>query len=173
MDREVCWSNAACADSPYGLIARHSKQLRNFANASRQLGSSVGILSSAFHLRERLAQVLYLFRENAADLFPRKVSRQKIEQPPSSIDGARRKRKRSAKHGAPHVARPIILEEHDAEEFPNQLEMLAKDVQTFLKSLNEFPEFTDEVVNNSINSFEADLNVSFQTTRSPNFLTVM
>lgn len=104
-------------------------------------------------------QVLFLFRENAADLFPRKISRQKIEQPPPSADGYRRKRKRNAKR-APQVARPIILEDHDAEEFPTQLEMLAKDVQTFLKSLNEFPEFTDEVVNNSINSFEADLNVS-------------
>ena len=117
-------------------------------------------------------QVLFLFRENAADLFPRKVSRQKIEQPPPSADddGYRKKRKRNAKR-APQVARPIILEEHDAEEFPSQLEKLAKDVQTFLKSLNEFPEFTDEVVNNSINSFEADLNVSIATLRKSHLLT--
>ncbi|KAG1850769.1 hypothetical protein C8R48DRAFT_778114 [Suillus tomentosus] len=50
------------------------KELRNFANAARQLGSSVGILSSAFRLRERLTKLLLLFRENAATLFPRKIS---------------------------------------------------------------------------------------------------
>jgi hypothetical protein len=48
-------------------------KLRNLSNAARQLGSSVGILSSAYHLRERVAQILHLFHENAADLFPRKV----------------------------------------------------------------------------------------------------
>jgi hypothetical protein len=36
------------------------KELRNFANASRQLGSSAGVISSTFHLRERLAIVSYL-----------------------------------------------------------------------------------------------------------------
>jgi len=34
---------------------------------------------------------------------------------------------------------------------------LATDVTTFLKCLNEFPEFTDEAVNASIMSFEGDL----------------
>ena len=126
-------------------------------------------------------QVLFLFRENAADLFPRKVSRQKIEQPPTSADGPdtfRRKRKRNAKR-APQVARPIILEEHDPEEFPSQLEMLAKDVQTFLKSLNEFPEFTDEAVNSAILSLEGDLKVCGQLSiacvprNSPDWLIVL
>ena len=35
----------------------------------------------------------------------------------------------------------------------------ANDIKSFLKSLNEFPEFTDEVVNSSMNAFEADLKV--------------
>lgn len=48
----------------------------------------------------------------------------------------------------------------DVEDFPEQLEEFAKDIKTFLKSLNEFPEFTDEAVNNSMNYFEADLKVS-------------
>ena len=43
------------------------------------------------------------------------------------------------------------------EDFPEQLEEFAKDIKTFLKSLNEFPEFTDEAVNSSMNAFEADL----------------
>ena len=51
--------------------------------------------------------------------------------------------------------------EVDVEEFPQQLQAFAVDIANFLKSLNEFPEFTDEVVNNSMNSFEADLKVSY------------
>ena len=64
--------------SPTDFVCRSGllsldKELRNFSNAARQLGSSVGILSSSFHLRERLTFIGYLFRENAADLFPRKI----------------------------------------------------------------------------------------------------
>lgn len=58
-----------------------------------------------------------------------------------------------------HVPRPTISENLDAEDFPDQLEQLAKDVKTFLNCLNEFPEFTDEAVNASILSFEGDLRV--------------
>ncbi|KAH6908348.1 quinon protein alcohol dehydrogenase-like superfamily [Coprinopsis sp. MPI-PUGE-AT-0042] len=139
------------------------KELRNFANASRQLGSSVAILASGFHLRERLAQLLYLYRENAADLFPRKlshVSRDAINSIPTSvIPGRRKKRTRMMRGKAPHlhVPRPTISENLEAEDFPDQLEQLAKDVRTFLNCLNEFPEFTDEAVNASILSFEGDL----------------
>ncbi|THH11432.1 hypothetical protein EW145_g659 [Phellinidium pouzarii] len=123
------------------------RELRNFANASRQLGSSVGILSSAFHLH----------------LFPRRVQRQSAE---SYVDQRNRTEDFSAASGKqnarlkkplPHVARPLLPKEIDVEEFPTQLEAFADDVVTFLKSLNEFPEFTDEAVNNSMNSFEADL----------------
>lgn len=174
LDREVS-DMAVLASSAVPTIC----QLRNFANASRQLGSSVGLLSSAFHLRERIAQVLYLFHENAADLFPRKVQHHPIEVPeaisrtnsslspitPAEKPSAKRtwpgKKQRRKPHRAPpqHVARPVILEHVDPESTPHQLEMLARDVMTFLNSLNEFPEFRDEAVNNSIESFEADLKV--------------
>lgn len=59
-----------------------------------------------------------------------------------------------------HVPRPTVSENLDPEMFPEQLEALAKEVTTFLKCLNEFPEFTDEAVNTSILSFEGDLKVS-------------
>lgn len=59
----------------------------------------------------------------------------------------------------PHVARPTVTENLDLEFFPQQLEALSADVTTFLKCLNEFPEFTDEAVNASITSFEEDLKV--------------
>ncbi|TFK73519.1 WD40 repeat-like protein [Pluteus cervinus] len=132
------------------------KELRNFANAARQLGSSVAILSSAFHLRERLAQILFLYHENAADLFPRKI----IHLSRDTIDSKRirRSKQRAIKTKTPpHVARPIVTENLDPEKFPEQLDALAKDVITFLNCLNEFPEFTDEAVNASILAFEGDL----------------
>ncbi|KAI0296480.1 hypothetical protein BC826DRAFT_1005402 [Russula brevipes] len=130
------------------------KELRNFSNAARQLGSSVAILSSAFHLRERLAQIVWLFRENAADLFPRKVSHQSLE-PAVKPDVPGRKRARSK--APPHVRRPLVLEKLDPEDFPDQLELFARNVITFLHCLNEFPEFTDEALNASILAFEGDL----------------
>lgn len=51
------------------------------------------------------------------------------------------------------------MESLDAEDFPYQIGMLARDVITFLDCLNEFPEFTDEAVNSSILSLEGDLKV--------------
>ncbi|EPQ52299.1 WD40 repeat-like protein [Gloeophyllum trabeum ATCC 11539] len=131
------------------------KELRNFANSARQLGSSVGILSSSFHLRERLVQILFLFRENAADLFPRKVTRQSRDALVNPNSRYTRKRvKRKAPH---HIVRPAVFDNLDPEDFPAQLEMFAKDVMTFLKCLNEFPEFQDEAVNASIKALHGDL----------------
>lgn len=60
----------------------------------------------------------------------------------------------------PHAANPGVLEDLDAEDFPQQLEGFADDVITFLDCLNEFPEFTDEGVNASITSLEGDLKAS-------------
>ncbi|KAJ6588705.1 hypothetical protein B0H19DRAFT_1367253 [Mycena capillaripes] len=141
-------------------IENLDKQLRNFANATRQLGSSVAILSSAFHLREQIAQILFLYRENAADLFPRKIShasREHIADP--KIKGRRRaKSAKVARYSAPpHVARPAIDENLDLEKFPEQFESLANNIVTFGRCLNEFPEFTDDAINASITSFEGDL----------------
>ncbi|KAJ7640788.1 WD40 repeat-like protein [Mycena polygramma] len=141
-------------------IEHLDKQLRNFANATRQLGSSVAILSSAFHLREQIAQILFLYRENAADLFPRKIShvaRENTADP--KIKGRRRtKSEKAARYRAPpHVARPAIDENLDLEKFPEQFEALANNIVTFGRCLNEFPEFTDEAINASITSFEGDL----------------
>jgi len=59
-----------------------------------------------------------------------------------------------------HIVRPIVHEDIDVEDFPDQMEYFAKDIATFLNCLNEFPEFTDEAVNTSILSFERDLQVS-------------
>ncbi|KAG2337636.1 WD40 repeat-like protein [Suillus weaverae] len=123
------------------------KELRNFANAARQLGSSVGILSSGFRLRERLAKLLFLFRENAATLFPRKISRQPREAP---IIHEWTERRRTDNQ-------PLSKAHPDPESFPDQFAGFAEDVVTFLNCLNEFPEFTDDAVNRSMRAFECDL----------------
>jgi hypothetical protein len=52
------------------------------------------------------------------------------------------------------------LDKLDLEDFPQQLELFASDLSTFLYSLNEFPEFTDKAVDAPIIAFEDDLRVS-------------
>ncbi|KAI0783765.1 WD40 repeat-like protein [Abortiporus biennis] len=135
-------------------ITNLDRELRNFANAARQLGSSVGILSSSFHLRERLAQILFLFRENAADLFPRKISHQSRD---SIVNPNTHFKRTKDSRAAGLIVNPTVVSNIEAEDIPNQLKWFAADVRTFLDCLNEFPEFTDEGVNSSILSLEGDL----------------
>ena len=140
-------------------------QLRTCVNAARQLGSSVAILASVFQLRDRLAQISFLFRENAADLYPRKVLRFQRESlvGKSKIPRRRLTRSRAAplEHGRrSSPARRMELDKLDLEDFPQQLELFASDLSTFLYSLNEFPEFTDKAVDAPIIAFEDDLKVS-------------
>lgn len=118
------------------------------------MGSSVGILSSSFSLSGRLAQILHLFRENAADLFPQKVHRERREERPTlpTWTDTRNKRRRAPSH--------VHVEDmKDPEDFPIQMELFAKDVTTFVDCLNDFPEFKDTALNSSIRSLEADLKV--------------
>lgn len=145
-----------------------------------QLGSSVAILSSAFHLRGQIAQILFLYRENAADLFPRKLShapRETIVTPKGKGKRRTKNAKVSRAHysAPPHISRPTIDENLDLvshliftaghsmmaqqEKFPDQFEALANNLVTFGRCLNEFPEFNDEAINASITSFEGDLKV--------------
>ena len=53
----------------------------------------------------------------------------------------------------------VELDKLDLEDFPQQLELFASDLSTFLCSLNEFPEFTDKAVEAPIIAFEDDLKV--------------
>ncbi|KAF7318793.1 Catabolite degradation [Mycena chlorophos] len=141
-------------------IDQLDKQLRNFANATRQLGSSVAILSSAFHLRGQIAQILFLYRENAADLFPRKITHlARAEADATKTKGRRRSKPKLGRTqtAPPHISRPIIDDTLELEKFPEQFHSLASNLRTFGRCLNEFPEFTDEAINASLASFEGDL----------------
>lgn len=121
----------------------------------------MAILASAYHLRERLAQLLFLYQENAAKLFPRKVHHVAKDTVGDSPTTRRRPGLRRVKGKTQlHVPRPTVSENLCPEKFPEQLESLAEEVTNFLRCLNEFPEFTDEVVNASILNFEGDLRVS-------------
>ncbi|KAI0250713.1 WD40-repeat-containing domain protein [Lactifluus subvellereus] len=132
------------------------KELRTCVNAVRQLGSSVAILASVFQLRDRLTQISFLFRENAADLYPRKV----LRLPRESLAGRSKfPRRRLARLHAPLARgrRRLEFDKLDLEDFPQQLELFASDLSTFLCSLSEFPEFTDKAVDAPIIEFEDDL----------------
>ncbi|KAF7986338.1 hypothetical protein HWV62_35326 [Athelia sp. TMB] len=136
------------------------KELRNFSNATRQLGSSVGILSSVFQLRERLARILSLFRANASCLFPRKIQRQSRENhiiKPTFRAYYKKKRSKSPSLSA----KPLPPSDDLGTEFPEQLGQFSVDLVSFLNFLgckkNDFPEFKDEAVNASILDFEGDL----------------
>lgn len=122
----------------------------------------MAILSSVFRLRERIAQLLFLCRENAADLFPRKISH--LARESATIDQGVESREsknlwRKSRKVRAHVPRPIIAEGLDLEGLPDVLQDLAEDVKTFLNRLDEFPEFTDDAVNGLLLSFERDLKV--------------
>ncbi|KAG6332928.1 hypothetical protein ID866_6161 [Astraeus odoratus] len=127
-------------------------ELCNFANAARQLGSSVGILSSAFRLRERFTNIVFLFRENASSLFPRRIARhpREVLLNPDLIDNDTRR-------AGWRRTRPLAEDSLPVETLPFQFESLATDVKNFLDCLNEFPEFTDVAVNQSMKEFEGNL----------------
>jgi hypothetical protein len=65
----------------------------------------------------------------------------------------------SLERGGRRSLERMELDKLDLEDFPQQLELFASDLSTFLYSLNEFPEFTDKAVDASIIAFEDDLKV--------------
>lgn len=121
-------------------------ELLSFGNAVRPLGSSVGLISSAWHLRVRLQQILHLFRENAADIFPEKVKHEQAEAaPPSSSRKTSMERAARRPTQDPRLSRAIHLGlsnmNSDLEAFPDQFRLLAKDLLSFLHSLHDTPEY--------------------------------
>ncbi|CAE7180293.1 unnamed protein product [Rhizoctonia solani] len=126
-------------------------QLQTFANAIRQLGSSVGLLNATYYLRGSLIQIEHLFRENAADLFGNEIPRKR-----ESRDGSQRSAK--AERGRVHTGmRPQFKPFKDIERLPEEMDKLAQQIHVFVNRLNDIPEFTDELVNASFMSFASDL----------------
>ncbi|KAF8997101.1 hypothetical protein BDQ17DRAFT_1391948 [Cyathus striatus] len=142
------------------------KELHTFSNAALQLGGSGAIIWSCFHLHARLANILFLYNNNAAQLFPRKVSPTLTSRSPGAEFPFERRRRLGVKNRRykrpSHVLNvPVDTSENlDPENFPDQLEELSEDVATLFNCLTEFQEFTNEGVNiaiQDIKAFEIDL----------------
>ncbi|CAE6356848.1 unnamed protein product [Rhizoctonia solani] len=134
-------------------------KLDSFANAVRQLASSAGLLNATNHLRGRLPRIQRLFQDNASGLFdiiPRVVDS-------TSPPNAHRRRSSGKRRNTGESMRqnPQSME---INAFPDELELLAKDLETFVHHLMDVPEFTDEsvhttheAVNVSVIAFAKDL----------------
>ncbi|KAG1735358.1 WD40-repeat-containing domain protein, partial [Suillus paluster] len=135
-------------------VERLDKELRNFDNGTRQLGSSAALLLAASRLRERLVRLLFIFRENTAKLFPRRIARQSRDTlvNPNIMD------RRGKVHHEPLQFQTFMTEDGFAtESIPKEFEGFAGDLRMLLHSLNDFPEFRDDAVNTSINAFVGEL----------------
>ncbi|KAF5391042.1 hypothetical protein D9757_003978 [Collybiopsis confluens] len=132
------------------------QELSNFSIAARRMGSSAAIIFSASRLRTRLANLLYLYRLNAADLYPRKIRRPAAVAGPDNTDedSKRPPFRRTPRLYSKHGVLPTVDASSGVEEFPAQFRALGEEVARFLNCLNEFPEFIDEALNASISSFE-------------------
>ncbi|KDN36122.1 hypothetical protein RSAG8_11069, partial [Rhizoctonia solani AG-8 WAC10335] len=129
-------------------ISSLDRQIQSFANAIRQLGSSVGLLNATYYLRGSLIQIEHLFRENAADLFSNEIQRKR-----ESRDGSLRSAK--AERDRIHTGmRPQFKPLRDIEKLPEEMDSSSHNKYT---CLNDIPEFTDELVNASFVSFASDL----------------
>ncbi|VDC07917.1 unnamed protein product [Peniophora sp. CBMAI 1063] len=128
--------------------------LRNFSNSARLLGSPVDILSSTYHLRERLTVIRYLFRENAAHLFPQKISHAPEESlhRPAIPD---RRRSQSRIHS--NTRRLPVLDPPAQEDLPKELDTLARNMISFLLDFNDLLDYPDEALNLPVMAFEEDL----------------
>ncbi|KAF8623367.1 hypothetical protein AX17_007445 [Amanita inopinata Kibby_2008] len=134
------------------------KELHNFANAARQLGSSVAVLTYTFKLRERLARVLYLYRENAATLFPRYVTRRDREgliytQHPSRNSKKSTGTSNDLKTGRGSMTIKILK----PEDLPAELGALGNDIDAFCDSLTVFPDLLDSAISETFDSFQTDV----------------
>ena len=143
-------------------------QLHDFAIAANQLGCSVGILLGAYMLRCSLTQILSLFRENAADLFPEKIRHRK----PSTSTGS--SPDLATESTWPPTAglsinnllapRPIADPEVNSSLFPDHMRFFAQNLSKFAEALGEYgPEFEDEAFKAAIASLQGNVEVSLHT----------
>lgn len=139
-------------ESAFGAFQRQTieldRELRQLSNAARQLGSSVGILSASFRLCERLGRVLFLFRENAIALFPHlKVSQLIRELQVDRYWNFKRQRRHRRRNRLLSLVSRLSNGQGQPtiHGLPNELNALAKDIATLLDCFSQYPEFLDEV----------------------------
>src|SRR5260370_39746249 len=123
----------------YRRIAELDKNLRNFTSAVGQLGSSAALRLAADDFRCLLEDLLCLFRRNVSELFG------DIDEHKDSpiFEGGQHRFRTS-----PSDQKPA----HDC------FALLADGLNLFLLCLDRFrAEFTDEVINVTVESFHRDL----------------
>lgn len=101
-------------------------RLLGLYNVVQHLASSVALLSSVTHLRVRLAGMLLVLRENAAQLFPN--TRSDLQDPPIRMSLESRMSTTSI---PPDPTRAVI----DPETIPAEFELLAIDLRLAIVSL--------------------------------------
>ncbi|KAF8762034.1 negative gluconeogenesis [Rhizoctonia solani] len=130
------------------------RQLQGFANAVRQLGSSVGLLNATYYLRGSLIQIEYLFRKTRLTCSVRFDANEMAVVTPRRAPLRATKAERDRVHTG---MRPQIKPLKDIEQLPEEMDRLAQQIHVFVNRLNDIPEFTDELVNASFISFASDL----------------
>ena len=104
----------------------------------------------------RLSGILRLFRENAAQLYPLVT----LKDVPDIEKRPQFKHDKSWYRRAPWLHdNPLVPEVVDPEDFPDQLDALARDFHTVLLYTNDFPEYVDDGLNSAIFLLNKDLEV--------------
>lgn len=119
-------------------------QLRSVSDAARHLGSSGGIFSSTYLLRERLRKIVQLFRQNAAENFPRKINPQ--DNVVKNTVLSPRRQSKSWMKASTHRRTPIESDSLDLESLPDHIKAFAHDLAELAECLKDFPKFADQQV---------------------------
>ncbi|KAF5345574.1 hypothetical protein D9757_013441 [Collybiopsis confluens] len=142
-------------------VVRLDQELSNFSVAARRMGGSAAIIFFAPRLQTRLANLLFLYQCNAAQLYPHNIQhpaavsskRGDSDSETSKHPPIRRTPRSYSKHGVLFTLDP----DTKLDEFPAQFRDLGEEVAAFLSRLNDIPDFVDGALTVSMSSFESDL----------------
>ncbi|KAG8924739.1 hypothetical protein FRC01_011106, partial [Tulasnella sp. 417] len=112
-------------------------RLTEFMQAIRQLGSSSGLIHSVRGLQRLMAEILEVFRSNAAFIYNEFRGKESPELPNILRD-----------HGHHHT------KSRENRGFPELLKALSGELKKFLNHLRDIPEFSDNRLSESIVGFE-------------------
>lgn len=121
------------------------------------------MLASSHHLRQHLANILYLFRRNAEGLFHRDV---KLDGEEAYLLWRTLAAEQTDQQNLLRLARPQLAldaKKLTPEALPYQIFELSLALNKLLTCFDEFPELTDQAMKASVTSFEADLKVCLIT----------
>ena len=118
------------------------------SNGSRSIGRSVSILGASTRLRERLGRVLYLFRQNAYNLYPDMI-RDYTTSHPTPVRPVRHWKTRTFL--SPTINK--ILPSTDLDKFNGlgwEFRQFSEDVVTLFDCFCQYPEFLEELPDRSL-----------------------